>query len=222
MLVPTARSLAPEMATRHAPGAQVEIEVLEDGVGVRGGKLVRATKLRLVAPAEAALDESPATPQKPRAPAPAEGLAAAIGATKWSEIKITVVNGHTVRVQCGKISVRRSYIDLGFGGENRNPIDKWKYVMAICAGHGTFRWRQFGNYPAAKNAVAVVQKLLKTAFGLADNPFHRYKSAIGCRRSSRDLGDRRRQQLTRRQGNGRRSGRSARYEIRRRRRQSSR
>ena len=69
--------------------------------------------------------------------------------------------------------------DLGFAGASRNPIDKWKYVTAICAGHGTFRWRQFGSYKTAKNAVAVVQKLLKTAFGLSDNPIHRYKSAIG-------------------------------------------
>ena len=122
--------------------------------------------------------EGPKAVRKPKPPPVAGGLAAEIGATKWSQIKITAVDGHTLRIQCGKISVRRTYIDLGFGGKNREPIEKWKILIAICEGHGSFRWKQFGAFGAVRNAVYVVQTKLKHAFGLADNPIRPYDGAL--------------------------------------------
>ncbi len=184
VLVPTARAVASALAARHAPGARVEIDVLEDALAVRQGTLARETRLRLVMPASAPPEndpraEAPNAVRKPKLPPVEGGLASAIGATKWSQIKMTVVDGHTLRIQCGPISVRRTYIDLGFGGANREPLEKWKIVIAICEGHGSFRWKAFGSFPTVKNAVSVVQRTLKGAFGLADNPIRPYNGALG-------------------------------------------
>ncbi len=183
VLVPTARAVPSEIAARHAPGARVEIEILEDAIAVRQGKLSRETRLRLVPPPADALapndaPEAPKAVRKPNAPPAPTGLAAQIGATKWSQIKITAIDGHTLRIQCGQTSVRRTYLDLGFGGANREPIEKWKIVIAICEGHGSFRWKQFGAFNAVKNSVYVVQRMLKHAFGLADNPIRPYDGAL--------------------------------------------
>jgi hypothetical protein len=54
-------------------------------------------------------------------------------------------------------------------------------VLAICAGHGTFRWKRFGTYKTAKNGVSIVRKLLKAAFGLDEDPFHEFTVAEGWR-----------------------------------------
>jgi hypothetical protein len=176
VLVPTARALGAEVGTRNAAGAHVEVEVLADAIAVRGGKVTRTSRLRLVEAAPPAPEE-PKPLRKPRVHVTG-GLAAEIGAATWRDVKITAIDGHTLRIQCGKVTIRRTYIDLGFGGANREPLEKWRLVMAICAGHGSFRWKQFGEFTTAKNAVSVVQRLLKKAFGLPDNPIHRYRGGL--------------------------------------------
>jgi DNA-binding response OmpR family regulator len=161
------------------------MEKLLDKVRValeRAGRSAHEECAALAAPAA----ETPATPAKttrsrePLAPI-AGGLAKEIGASRWKDIKITAIDGHTLRVQCGKQTVRRTYVDLGFAGANREPIKKWAVLLALCAGHGTFRWKRFGSYDTAKNAVSVVQKLLKEAFSLEENPIERHSVANAWR-----------------------------------------
>jgi hypothetical protein len=180
VLVPTAHGLSPELAARHAPGGHVEIERLDDALAVRGEKIARVAKLRLVARAPLALAEPVGKTKKKRAPRPPGRIAEEIGATGWNEIKITVVDGHTVRIQHGKITIRRNYNDLGLGSAGRrDPTEKWKLLLLVCAGHGSFRWKTLGSYKAAKNAVYVLRVALKESFGLADDPFHRFHAVNG-------------------------------------------
>jgi hypothetical protein len=98
---------------------------------------------------------------------------------EWSDIEVSVIDGHTIRVQGGKSTLRLSFLDVGFGGADRNPIDKWRVVEAAVAGGGIFRGNRSGAYESARNAVCVAQNLLKEAFGLPDNPFHRHKRGLG-------------------------------------------
>jgi DNA-binding response OmpR family regulator len=114
-------------------------------------------------------------------PPVAKALAEEIGARAWGDVELTAVDGHTVRIQCGDVTVRRTYADLGFANAaSREPIDKWRVVRIACEERGVFRGNAFGSYEAAKNAVYVAQTILKGAFGLGENPFE-YRKGIGWR-----------------------------------------
>lgn len=173
VLVPTAARLGVELPVRYAPGAHVEIEALEDAVAVRDGKLARVTKLRLVPPE-----------QPPKEPAPAVArpgkLAAALGASSFTEIRITVVDGHTLRIGCGKKAVRRTYVDLGLhAGNTREPTKLWAILLAVCEGHGEFRWRQFGPMGTVSTSMTRLRAKLCAAFGLDEDPFFEHHAVKG-------------------------------------------
>jgi CheY-like chemotaxis protein len=139
----------------------------------------------------ALLRPGPARPS--RRPPVASALAAEIGAKAWSDVEITAVNGHTVKIRCGDAIVRRTYGDLGFAsGANRDPTDKWRVVLQTCAGRGVFRGNRSGSYASARNAVYVAQSTLKQAFGLPDNPYEGYRKGLGWKakfRAASELGE---------------------------------
>jgi hypothetical protein len=144
-------------------------------VTLHDGRLVRATTLRLLTPADA-------EPPERRLPPAPRGLAAELGATSWLDLSVTVVDGHTVRIGHGKTAIRRTYRDLGFHAENtREPTQKWTLLLAICAGHGTFRWKDFGSFRAVSQAMSVLGKKLCDAFALEESPFSRGSVARGWR-----------------------------------------
>ena len=103
------------------------------------------------------------------------GLAPLLGAKCWEELRVTVVDGHTLRIGCGRHAVRRTYRDLGLHAANsREPTRKWAMLLAICSGHGTFRWTDFGSARAVSQAVSVLRRKLQDAFGLTGDPFHEW------------------------------------------------
>ena len=174
VLVPTARAVDADRAARHAPGAHVEIALLEDSLAVRDGKLTRVGKPRLVVARDAEADVA--------GDAPAEGgIAAKLGAKQFSEIAIKVIDGHTVRITAHGKRVHATFIDLGFATKTRNPRAEWKMFLDLCAGHGTFRWKKYGEFKAVKVAVSRLQKRLRESFGLAENPFHDWHNVSGWR-----------------------------------------
>jgi hypothetical protein len=140
----------------EAAGAPCNVEVLDDAVEVREDTIVRVATLRLVIHGSRRVR-----------------VATLVGATRWEDVRITVVDGHTLRIGCGDVVIRRTYLDLGLFAENsREPTKKWDILCALCAGHGTFRWRDFGEFGAVKQAVSVLRNKLKEAFGLDEDPFH--------------------------------------------------
>jgi hypothetical protein len=106
-------------------------------------------------------------------PAESPTLAPLLGATSWGDLRISLIDGHTVRVGCGKRAVRRTFADLGLSGRaSREPTRKWEMLVAVCGGHGTFDWRAFGDFHAASQAMSVLRAKLRGAFGLGGDPFH--------------------------------------------------
>ncbi|HEY2516145.1 MAG TPA: hypothetical protein VGI39_34980 [Polyangiaceae bacterium] len=188
VLVPTARAVAPEMAAAYAPGAHVELELLEDALTVRGAKIARATKLRLVTTAPPLVLAEPEAPaereEEAKGDAPSGlpgGIAARIGAATFAQITIRVVDGHTLLISCGGKRLRATYIDLGLATSTRNPSREWGLLVKVCEGRGQFRWKDYGNMTNAKQRVSVLQKRLRMAFGLEDNPFHKFRVVDGWR-----------------------------------------
>jgi len=158
--------------------AAVRVEILEDAITLEDEGVVRETRLRIVRAAPPSAPQGLAGTGAPPPTALANeraGIAAQIGAKTFADVRVTVVDGHTVRIGCRRASIRRTFRDLGFHAENsREPTRKWAMLLAICAGHGTFHWRDFGSFRAVSQAVSVLRGKLKTAFGLEDDPFHEF------------------------------------------------
>ena len=131
----------------------------------------------------AALLEILARATETSAAAPPRGdLAALLGATSFDQLRVTAVDGHTVRIGCGRRAVRRTYRDLGLhSAMTREPTKKWAILLEVCAGHGTFRWRDFGEFHAVSQAVSVLRRRLRDAFGLDDDPFHGFDNGWRAR-----------------------------------------
>ncbi len=170
LLVPTARKIDPEIMTRHAPGAKVEVARLDDRVVVRSGELTALVPLHAVASiASTARAEAPAI--RPLPPYKA-----------WKDLHFSLADGHTLLVRTSGVTVRRSYVDLGMAHKtSRNPTAPWTLLVAVCNGRGQFDWKALGDFGAAKTQVYELQRLLRAAFGIADNPFEKYRTGHAWR-----------------------------------------
>jgi hypothetical protein len=172
VLVPALASLASEVVVGHATGAKVEIDALGEALAVRGGKIRAAPRLRSArAPiaAVALVTGAPPATLVPRA-------------RQWAHLTILAIDKHTVLVKVGWRRQRLTYVDVGFAAKNsRQPTTQWLMLLAICAGHGEFKWQEFGSFGTAKTEVTRLRKRLSAAFGVDENPFHPFSYAQGWR-----------------------------------------
>ncbi len=189
-LLPTARLLTPELRAKHAPGSFLVIDVLEESLTVRDRRLARAhvrapsaPDLSLLSPAPPSLAPAP-TPSPALSPAPAPAPVpsplAIPGASRWNEIRISLVDATTVRIDLPGVSVRRTYVDLGMAHrKNRQPRRVWELLVELCDGHGIFLSTRFGSSDATKKLVSRLGGELAAIFGLSDSAFHPYRPSEG-------------------------------------------
>jgi hypothetical protein len=179
LLVPTAKYVAADLVARYIRGAHVELLSLADALAVRDGALV-------LAPPDAAPPTAPAAPSPPSALlAAAHGIAAALGATKWEQIRITEVDGQTVRIAAGGKSVLRTFVELGFVDNRRTevvtPVIGWSVFLLMCK-KGSFMPSAYGDLGkayAAKKGIETVRRALRASFGLKENPMRGYSAKTG-------------------------------------------
>ncbi len=136
------------------------------------------------------VESTPAEPGEGALVSPGGGLAARIGAKTFEEIGLRVVDGHTVRVTCKRRHVTATYIDLAFATRRRTPTREWELLLDICDNHGTFRWKRYGDFNAARQRVFVLRTKLKAAFGIDGDPFHKFRVVDGWRPKFRATSDR--------------------------------
>jgi hypothetical protein len=183
LLVPTARLVSAEERAKHAAGAFVVIDVLAESVTVRDGRLARAGVRAPSAPDLSALSPVPAPPPAlpaalSSAPPPASRLIA--GASRWNEIRISLIDATTVRIELPGVSVHRTYVDLGMAhSKNRQPRRVWELLVELCEGHGIFLSTRFGSGDATKKLVSRLGGELGAIFGLEDSAFHPYRPTEG-------------------------------------------
>lgn len=185
VLVPTARRVSPELRDRCPPGAAYVVEVLDEVLAVRGGRIVRAG---VAAPHAADLGPPPAVaapvsalPSVPAASPPAASRRLP-GAPRWNAIEFTLLDAHTVRIDFPGVSVCRSYVDLGMAhARSRQPTRPWQLLVELCEGYGIFLSRAFGDAVATKKLVSRLAAILRDVFGLPDTPFHPYRPKEGWR-----------------------------------------
>jgi len=174
-LVPTARWVTGNHRDKHAPGAMVVLEILEEVLVVQGARLARASAL---APDAVSLDRAtlpvPAPRPAPARPAPFTGL------ERWNQLRICLVNERTVRVDMPGRLQRCTYLDLGMAHpRSRERTRTFEMLVAFCDGHGQFQGKQFGAPDATKQLISRLGKELRVLFGLRESPFHPYRRDTG-------------------------------------------
>jgi hypothetical protein len=144
--------------------------------------------VRLVAPPPApaawlaASDPACFPSTAPPPPPEDEPIAVTLGAARWRDVRMSPVDGHTLRIQRGRRFVRRTYADLGlYDKRTREPTEKWWMLLDTCKDNGVLHWDGFIEFNAAKQAVFVLNRQLKAAFGFYDNPFYKGSARSGWR-----------------------------------------
>jgi hypothetical protein len=175
VLVPTLASLETEVLVAHAAGAKVEIDALAELLAVGDGRIEAVRRLRAPPPrsVEAPRTEVAARPLVPRP-------------RRWEDMLMHALDGETVIVRVGWRTQRLTHIDLGMARRNRKPRRIFLLLLAVCAGGGGFRWRDFGKFEAVKQLVTQLRKALSAAFGIEADPFrefsyeHQWRAKFGA------------------------------------------
>jgi hypothetical protein len=169
VLVPTARHLTPALRERHAPGAVVTLEALEEAIVALGGRLVRRAA---IAPDAPDLGVRPVQPSIRLV-----GLA-----KRWTEMRICLLDRTTVRIDVGGRCIRCTHVDLGMAHHRtRRPTLAWEVLEEICERGGYFNTSRLGNANATRQLIHRVSRDLRDLFGIEGSPFHRYRSDCGWR-----------------------------------------
>ena len=163
VLVPTASALTADMRERHAPGALVEVEALEEVLVARGGRLFRRkerggpprgrARRRLGTAAAKKREASAKEPEEP----PRVGSPRALlgGARRWSEITVCKVDETLVRFDLPGRSVRCTPTDLGMVLKgSHKPTVIWEALLEVCEGRGTFKTTRFGSIAATTKIIS--------------------------------------------------------------------
>ena len=168
LLVPTARAVTARHREKHGPGRYLHVEVLEEALTIRRGKLARAGQ----APPEAS-----AASRALHAP-----VARIPGVQRWNQVRMCLVDQQTVRIDVPGKSIRATHVDLGLAHRrSREPTRLWEVLVELCEEHGYFKTRRFGSKHATKQALSRLRKGLWAIFGLEDDPFEPYRRGTGWR-----------------------------------------
>jgi hypothetical protein len=183
VLLPTARKLSDALRAKYPPGGYVAIDVLDEALSVRDGRIVRANAVAPLAPALSTPPPASApAPSPARAPdlAPARASRRIAGAERWNVIRIALVDQHTVRIDLPGVSVRRTYLDLGMAHPvHRRPKRTWQLLVELCEQQGAYLGTAFGSADATKKLVSRLGAELCDVFGLRETPFHPYRPKEG-------------------------------------------
>ena len=168
LLVPTARAVTARHRERHGPGRYLHVEVLEEALTVRRGKLARA--------GASTSDASAAS----------RALHARVvlipGVLRWNQVRMCLVNQRTLRIDVPGKSIRVTHVDLGMAHHrSREPTRLWEVLVELCEEHGYFKTRRFGSKHATKQVLSRLRKGLAAIFGLEDDPFEPYRRGTGWR-----------------------------------------
>ena len=182
VLVPTSKRVALDVAARFARGEHVEVRALEELLDVRDGKLaLRATREEAKRDAEG--EARPFGVDRASSDAPVAGIASLLGATRWEDLRLSVVDGHTIRIDANGKSLLRTFVELGFvDGRKRDvvtPTLPWSVLLLFCKRRRIqpSAYAEVGAPFAVKKAIERVGRVMRASFGLAAHPIHGYSKA---------------------------------------------
>jgi hypothetical protein len=177
VLVPTTKYVSTDLAARFAEGEHVEVRALEEMLDVRDGHIALRSG--------SAVKEAPRV-EESEPPPNALGLAAKLGIAKWEDVRILVVDAHTVRLDGSNgRALLTTFVELGLVDGRKvavvTPVTAWALLRMICT-HGKRMPSQYGEHGkkfGVKKVVFGLRAALKGAFGLEEDPFLSYSSNGG-------------------------------------------
>ncbi|WP_394838634.1 hypothetical protein LVJ94_17200 [Pendulispora rubella] len=88
--------------------------------------------------------------------------------TRWSEVHIERIDGHTVSVRVGAVHRRLSYQDMGMAScKNREPVRQWEMLMDLCENRGRLSWPPTDK---TRRQVSALRHTLQRLFGIDEDP----------------------------------------------------
>lgn len=167
VLVPTARHITRALRERHAPGAVVTLEALEEALVALGGRLVLRSAI------------APDGPEIGTRPVVAS--IALVGlAKRWNELRFCRLGNRMARIEYPGGSVTCTHVDLGMAhGHSRKETQPWDVLWEICEHGGYFQTSRFGNAEATRQALSRFSAHLQRLFGIQGSCFYRYRKAVG-------------------------------------------
>ena len=99
---------------------------------------------------------------------------------KWHKLTIKFFDGHTVKIGYEGMATKTfDYKDMGFGNDKtNNPDTKWDFLKVIAENGGSLTALKYERR-FSRNVKYEVNKLLKTFFGMKDDPIPRYNRTDG-------------------------------------------
>ena len=175
VLVPTTRHVPDEVSARFGPRENVEVRSLADWLEVTEGRLSARrhsfwtnSEIRDVARIET--------------PSTQPGLAGQLGVTRWEEIRLTELDGHTLRVEANGKALLKTFVELGFVDRRKTgvvmPVQAWALLLVFCREGGRVKPSAYGTIGkpyAVKKAVEAIGKRMKVAFGIEEAPIRTYE-----------------------------------------------
>lgn len=94
--------------------------------------------------------------------------------SRFEDVRIQMVDGHTIRVTIRGASARFSYHDLGLvNGRTKEPSRGFELLREVCEGSGEFRTVDFGGVEAARKQLDIVRAALRKLVGCGEDPFEK-------------------------------------------------
>jgi len=168
VLVPDDRAMTPELRRRHGSRARVRFVVLSECLAVHAGRVCRV--------------DLPVPMPPPRRASAHASVAIFEGAATWEQITLVKLDNHTLLGRFERRSRRLTAHDLGLVGlRSRRHRPQFEMLMAFCENDGWLKTRRFGGKEATKTTLSRLRAVLKTSFGIAEDPFHEYEPGMGWR-----------------------------------------
>jgi len=100
--------------------------------------------------------------------------------TKWEDIKIRFIDGHTVDISVHDKNYNKTYRELGFEDRrNHLPNEQWKLLLLFANEGGTISWEDKKANIIIKQHKHLLSKKLTEIFKIADDPFNPYSTDMG-------------------------------------------
>ena len=99
----------------------------------------------------------------------------------WSNVSIDVVSKDSIRVRAGEITKTYMGAQIGFLDKRRGDMlnGQWDLLTEFAETDGTLSWNHSSARRGKKKSVQALNLILKSFFGLSDNPIGHYRKDVG-------------------------------------------
>jgi hypothetical protein len=100
--------------------------------------------------------------------------------TKWSDILIRFLDGHTVSIGIDSRTERKTFAEMNMkDGRNGNPTEQWKLLELLAQSGGRLSWTNSKASSKFKKRVELLGHHLQEYFNISESPFHDYQKGAG-------------------------------------------